>query len=382
MTLFLIIYFLLLFYIISKGNYKNPVKTYIVLITIALILISGLRHEGVGNDTYAVMLKFEDYGNQSWKDIWGNFMLKYLSPITGFKDPGEDVFDKLLSYIVPNSRIYLFVVACIFLSSLGLFVYKHANSLFSVLFTYSFFVTLFYQYIPNSSLRQTMALAILLFAYGQLENKKVLYCILLIALASTFHRSSLIALSLIPLSYIGSVRKLYIGSLLLFFFVLVNYQWVGGILGATSEVYGNYLGNTYYNNVSRPYMVILLIAGLYLIGFLFSKHDENIYDNRMFYYASAFTLCLVPLVWIDPSALRLISYFGIYMGLLVGNVYVRNTNAEQYLKLVILVFLIRAIASNDNYHFMWQEMQLHDRYGYVMPKETPNNAQHSTYFLT
>ena len=367
MTLLLIIYFLLLYYIISKGKFQNPIKLYIVFITIALILVSGLRHEGVGNDTYAVMLKYEGFDNISWKEIWDNFIPKYLSPSNGYKDPGEDVFNKILFNVIPDSRMYLFFVATVFLATLGLFVYKHANSLFSVLFTYSFYITLFYQYVPNSSLRQTMALAILLFAYRLLEEKRVFICILLIAVASTFHKSSLIALLIIPLSYVGAVRKAYIGSILLFIVVLFNYRWVGDVLGTSSEVYGDYLGNTFYSNRSKPYMVILLIAGLYIIGLLFSKKDRDIKKSRLYYYGTALTLCLVPLVWIDPSALRLISYFGVYMGLLVGNAYVKEAKAKQYLMVVIVVFLLKAVTSNDDYHFMWQEMRLHDRYGYIMP---------------
>lgn len=382
MTLILILFFILLYFLISKSKYSDPKRLYVIWITIALTYISGLRHEAVGNDTYAVMLKFESFGSVSWGEIWSNFLPKYFSPFNGFKDPGEDVFNKVLYYVIPNSRIYIIFVSILFLSVLGWFIYKHSNSLFSVLFTYSFYVTIFYQYLPNSSLRQTIALTVLLIAYSFLEKNKILYFLILIVLASTFHKSSIICILLLPLSYIGNVRKMYIGSLLLFLLVLLNYQWIGGVLGATNDVYGDYLSNSFYSQRSRPYMVILLIAGLYVLGLYFSKNDSKISDYRLHYYGTALTLCLVPLVWIDPSALRLISYFGVYMGLLVGNSAILRRDAKLYLRIAILIFLFKAITSNDNYHFMWEEMQLHERYGFVAPKKDIQEGALQIYYYT
>lgn len=362
MTLYLVIFAILLYAFYSGQPFEKSAKGYCICMTVVLILVSGLRHEAVGNDTYAVMMNFERIKDVSWSEIWISFLPKYLSPSSAIgKDPGEDVLNKILSYFIPDSRLYLFVIAAFFLIVLGWFIYKHASSLKSLLFSYTFFMIIFYQYAPNSSMRQTVAIAILLIAYSFLEKKKFLHFFLLLLLASFFHKSSLVALVLAPLFLFDRVSLIYKCSLVLFAFVLLNYEFVANMLIDTNDIYGSYVGSGYYKG-SKPINVILLIAGLYTIGLISLNYNTKLIEMKSYYYGAALSFILVPLVWVDPSALRLIAYFGIYLALLLGNTFEDYHYGSKYFIGLMFVFLVYAFLSVDNYHFMWEQMQLHERY--------------------
>ena len=375
MTLALILFLLILYYLISIYNVRNPEKVFIITATIIMILISGLRHEGVGNDTLATMQFFDKTINTSWDDVLSNFWERYINPNRHIgKDPGEIVFYKVLSIFTKDSRVLLFVVAIIVLTSFGIFIYHSVQSLQTILFSYIFYVSLTYSYIPNSSLRQSIAYAILLFAFLNLNNKKNISFVLLLLIASLFHKSVLIVAILLPFMYIKKPMILYWFCLLPFIIVYFNYLDVGLFLGGFNDIYESYLNMNYYKYHIQPFMVILMILGLYLfigVALTFDKNNEN---NRLYIYGSALTLILVPLIRIDPSALRLISYFGVLMGIQVGNSCLKVHLMRSIFWIITLIFLTKAaISPDDGYRFMWQQKKLHKRYGFI---NTPIKGEH------
>ncbi len=320
MTLLLILFLIVLYLSLSASKKGNLRKRFIIIASLVMILLSGLRHEGVGNDTLATMLKFEETVGYSWQEVLSDFWLKYTSPdkYVG-KDPGESVFYKVLSLFTSDSRVFLFVVALIVLSSFGFFVYYNTNSLRTILFSYIYYITLTYNYIPNSSFRQSIAFALLTLAYMLLKDKKYFKLLMILLLASFFHKSVLIALVMLPLMFVKRANLVYWVSLVPFFIVFFYYQFVGAFFGGLSDIYDAYTSINYYSQHSQPIMVILMVLGLYLyVGFSFNK-DIIEKKNRLYIYGTALTLIFVPLVRFDPSALRLISYFAVLMGIQVGN---------------------------------------------------------------
>lgn len=381
MTLSLIIFILILYFLLVNSKVKNPRKKFIVITTFVMILISGLRHEGVGNDTYATMLKFEEAATTNWKDVLSDFWVRYFNPnISIGKDPAEMLFYKLLSYITSDSRVFLFVVATIILVSLGYYTYKCTQSLRSTLFSYILFISISYGYMPNSSFRQSIAFAILLPAYLYLKDKKYLLFILLLLLASFFHKSVFITSIILPFMFVKQkdVKMIYWLFLIPFVFVFFNYRYVGFLLGDFNDVYGSYLGLNYYNYHSQPFMVILMILGLYLYNGVGLKKDADSEKNVIYILGGAQTLVFVSMIRLDPSALRLISYFAVLMAIQVGNSSGGSVFMRNVFSVIISIFLIKAALNpDDGYRFMWQEKKLHDRYGMIdKPLQiSPNNEQ-------
>ncbi len=382
MTLGLITFLLILYFWIINSKPQKPEKLFIVIATIVMILLSGLRHEGVGNDTLATMLKFEETINASWNEVFSNFWERYRNPDVYIgKDPGEMIFYKTLSLFTGDSRVFLFVVATIVLVSFGYFVYRSTHSIRTILFSYIFYISITYGYIPNSSFRQSIAMAILMPAFVILNKKKYIIFVLLLLLASVFHKSVLTSIIVLPLMFVKNSKQLYWFSLLPFLFVFFNYQIVGYLLGGFSDIYEGYLGINYYARHNLPIMVILMVLGLYLYIGVSLRSKEIIERDKLYLYGSCLTLILVPLIRLDPSALRLISYFGVLMGIQVGNSCIKTEQMRTLYWVIVFIFWTKsALLPDDGYRFMWQEKKLHERYGML---NAPNkcNDKERTYTI-
>lgn len=358
MTFILILFFILLYYYLLNSNAKDPKKSFVVIVTIILILLSGLRHPTVGSDTEGTMLRYEQVAKTSWVEVIDGFIDRYLNPTaTEGKDPAEYIFFKLLSIISGDGRVMLFAVAIIILSSIGLFIYKNTKTLNAVLFSYVFFVTMFYQYVPNSSVRQPIALAILLYAFSYLKERKYIGFLLLLFFASFFHKSVLVGGLMLPLSMLKNIRTNYFLFIPFFVMTFFYYEFVGTLLVGFNEVYDAYMSSSYYATRSKPFVVIILFSGLYLFCVYagIPKKSEIIID-RMVYYGTGLTIVLAPLIWLDPSMIRLTCYFGLYMAIAVAESSERNKDARSIMRIIYAIFLIKALMTDDGYYFMWQNV--------------------------
>lgn len=366
MYLSLIVFCILLYNLAKNKTNKETIKWYISTITIILIIVSSIRHEAVGNDTYAYMQHFDNISSLHWENIFENFWDSYFYPgVDGNgKDPGELIIIKGLSIIIPNSRCFLFIVATLLMVPLGIFVYKNTQSLETPCFFYVFYITMFYPYLPNSAIRQSLSLSILLIGYILWQKGKTKYFILCLLIATFVHKSVFIVLMILPFYYFKKTRLLYRLSFILFLIMLFSYQHVGTILGSQSEIYERYATGGFYENHSAPYMVIVMMLCLYLIGWFVIKNDENSYKQRLIYGGAAMTLIWAVMVRLDPSIIRLTAYFGPWMGLMVPHA-LRLWRKKEYkiiFAIILLVFILRACITPDNYHFLWEEVKLHDRY--------------------
>lgn len=366
MYLALIVICIFLCYISDNKKSKLVIKRYICFITIILIVVSGLRHEAVGNDTYAYMQSFDKMYMLSWDDILGNFWQSYLYPgIDGNgKDPGQLVVMKALSLVLPDSRFFLFSVAIVLLVPLGVFIYRNSESLETSCFSYVFYITMFYPYLPNSAVRQSFALSVLLIGYLYLQKGKDKYFIIFLLLATFLHKSIFIAILILPFYYLRNTRLLYKYTLVLFLIMLFSYSYVGKYLASQSEIYEVYGAGDFYVSRSVPYMVILMMFGLYIIGWLGINKDINPHQRRLIYGGAALSLIWVVMIRLDPSLIRITAYFGPWMGVMVPQALLmwRKKDYKLFFTILLFIFVLRALITPDNYHFLWQEMKLHERY--------------------
>ena len=366
MYLSLIVICILLYYGIKNKTDKRTIKNYIVFITFLLILISGLRHEAVGNDTFAYMTHFDRVSSMKWSEILDNFWDSYFNPGENGngKDPGELIIIKLLTYVLPGPRSFIFIVSALLLIPLGIFVYQNSEDLSTSCFFYVFYISMFYPYLPNSAVRQSFALALLLVGYLLLQKGKVWQLILCLFLSTFIHKSIIISILILPFYFFKKTKMLYKWSFVLFIIMLLAYQYVGSFLSMQSDIYEMYGKNYYTQGQSAPFMVIIMMTALYIIGLLGLRNDRDAYKNRLIYGGAAMTLVWVVMVRLNPSIIRLTAYFGPWMGLMVPNSIKlwdkRNFNLAFFI--VLMVFVTRAVITPDNYHFLWQEMALHERY--------------------
>lgn len=364
LTFYILLLFVVLYICLRNYQYKTSAKVFIIISSIVLILISGLRHEGVGTDTYAYIMSFENIQYTSWDEILHNFFQRAFVPQEyEERDPGMSVIMKCLRQLGMSSRGYLFFVAAFLIIPLGVVVYKFSENLKVVLYTYVFYAGMFYGYLPNSAVRQSVALAFVLWAYLLLRNRRFILPVILILAGAIIHRSAFIALPLIPLLYTKRTTLLYTLATILFFVIIfMQDNFITLALGEDS-IYQNY-GSYYMDNMQeKPFKVILLMLFHYLVSMIYVwKCKNESMQNRIIILSSAACFALVPLIWINPSALRSISYFGIFVPTLLAMASSNMRMGKVLLLSLILLFLYQSDPRESNYHFMWEQMDLPDRY--------------------
>lgn len=363
---------LLLYFSLHNQKYHIAATRFIFFVSIALVVLSGLRHKGVGNDTYAYMMIYDNLRDITWSEVFEDFIRRFVAPMgNDEKDPGMLILIKILHFLQLDSRAYLFVVSSMVMIPLGRFVYNNSKKLETVLFTYFFYVSLFYAYLPNSAIRQSVAFSFVLWAYLLFQKNNLYLGILVIVIGALFHKSSLISLVIIPLLYVRNVKFWYIMSLLPFLFFLIFQETAVNFLVDGNEIYSGYGTGGYYtgNNQGKPFLVILLISAFFYLGWIscskLEKTEMGIKTNLLI-FGCALTFVLIPVVWVNPTALRIISYFAPCMAIIVGAVFSRIKWGRILFLFLLIVFLYKSISSMDNYRFMWQKMELHERYAEVI----------------
>lgn len=349
--------------IIAYSIYSGRRKGYVKFCSGFLILISTFRHSVVGKDTWGYIQGFLDANKKSWLDVTDMFWDKYFNPAPGIgKDPMFYIFERAMSMICHNEFIYLFVIAIIIMVPIGILVYRNTTNTRQVLIFYLFYLNYFYTFIPNAAIRQSIACAFALWAYIVLQSGQkysILKSVALIVAGSFFHKSVLITLLILPLLYVKKPKLIVYGSLVGFVVMLFAYQYVGAYLVADNGVYDMYSSGSFYDSTgsSRPIFVILVFTLAYLVQFLGIKRDEYIEENTLAYVGSAMTIMLLPLIWMDPSAVRVIVFSGVWFSIMLSkSIDLLPVSIRQLIFYAFIFILVgRFLVSPLNYWFYWQD---------------------------
>lgn len=369
MELIVILGLLVLSIIFSRiGDKRRAVRLFVYWATMVLCLLSCLRNWAVGNDTFEYYRSFEKITTTSWNVIWNDLLAYYSGE--AIKDPGFDVLQKLFQYLSTDFMVFEFLVALLFLSALGRIIYKSVGSLIGCFTSYVFYITLFYNYLPNSAIRQTIAMGILLWSIIFIieQRKWIIISILMILVASTIHKSVLLGLLPIAFYYYNNscliFRLALIAAPLIFLFGRDVAQYMA-ILSASDRYMGYVTGSFYGAEESKPIVFVLQMILLYLLGLIHvPKWNYSESYVRFGYVCFSLAICFVSFIWINPNLMRVIAYFSLW-----GIVYLPNMikSFHRYRLIIYIVVLILLLArpivgGGHPYAFYWQKMELHDRY--------------------
>ena len=365
----IVIFLILIFgFVYSQGSNQDSDsnrKKYIRLICFILILQSGLRNVAVGADTYTYFEYFESSLKTSWGEIFTIFTDYYKYGIG--KDPGYLVFEKLCSSISDSFVVYLLIIALIFFSALGNFIYKNTTRLNDIVLAFLIYSVLFYAFFSITGLRQTIATAIALFSYELIKKRKIVQFVLLILIASTIHRSVLV---FIPFYFIVQIKntQLFYKIILFFFpvFMILRNEISGYI-----KLVGGYEDYEQFEG-SGTYTFTAVFLGIAIIAMARSKIILKNNPNAQHYYnAFAIALLFLPLTWINPSTMRIVQYFSVFMLLFIPEIiYSFRTISNKVridlflftIVLLIALFVKSNITNESDYSFFWEEIRLGEAY--------------------
>jgi hypothetical protein len=348
-NILLICLFGVLFLLYKPSEQKK--KLFCILASIQWIMLSGLRHISIGDDTSAYKInRFDLTINNSWKNIFMNFIDGIFRGVD-IKDPGYPIFEKTFQIFTTNYQIYLIVIALIFTISLGIWVYKNSSEPCISFLIYS---CLFYSFFAITGHRQTIATAlVVLIGYKFIKERKFFPFLLLVLVAFTIHKS---AISFLPFYLIANIKitKKYliaIGIIIPTIFIFKNQVMV--ILG-TFMGYENYI-EQFKGAGTWTFTAFLLLIAVVTIWkvkvMLFNNPQVTHYINGLI-----MAFVFVPLTFIDPSAMRVVQYFSLFIMLLVPEIIKSFNHKERvFVYYVAAAVLIGLFAKNNpQYLFFWQ----------------------------
>ena len=286
---------------------RRQQKLILFLSCVYMCLMMGLRPLTVGDDTRQYVKDFLLYKNLSWGEVFetGSNYAFYI-------------FNKLLSYVFPNSgTAYLMIVSVIISVSVYYFIKNNSEDfVLSQIMLLGLGFTLFFM----TGIKQTLAMAVLLFAYQVLKKKNYFLFVILVALATMFHNTAAVFILLLPLSFLKKPQyMLLVAPALILLLYLSRNIIVEIVLTALheNELYAVY-GTIYFseNNLTGLFIQLFIMV-LSLFLYYSSSYRNTDLENVINIYTIGISFQTFTQVFAE--FFRLSMYFSIFGILLFPN---------------------------------------------------------------
>ena len=365
-------------------NQKNGKQQFLIGMAVFMTLFYGLRGWGVGSDTYSYIVMFQEDGSQNYDNLW-EYMWDEKSPAFVLS---EWLFYKLL----PIPQLWLIATSAFFFFIFSWFIGKYSSDSF---FSYFIFFTIFGTF-QMTGLRQSCAMAVLMLAFDQIQNRRLIPYLLLAGLAYLFHKSALVFL---PFYFIcrRKVTKFDIPILLIaVIFIYGNRTTIFDFIKSfTSYDYFDQLNHGEPINFSIMIYSATLLSLILCIFLRLAKEEEakKLYiienppkkqtayltsslkklapknwirqrlkkDSEMIIYsqyANAMILAslFMPIVAVNGAVRRIVMYFAMYMCLMIPKAFytVFDKQARTMMKVALmclLSFLLLRGIGNSSYAY-------------------------------
>ncbi|MCI8492649.1 MAG: EpsG family protein [Anaerotruncus sp.] len=251
---------------------------YLYAMTVVMCIMVMLRSSMVGVDYPTYQAYFETVCQNSFSFLF--------SPNNIYRfEPGFSLLTYLFSLVTEDAVIYMGLIPVLIIIPRAVTIYKQSCSVWFSVFVYISFG--FFSY-SMCTLRQELAISIMLFALPYLKDRKILPYMVIIVLAACFHKSLWLMvpvyfLAVIPLNW-KSISFYAAGTL----FVLIFSVPILGFV--TQYVFKAYTPGSYYT-WGRSFDTALMILVFLAVALLMKKHilardPKNIVLLNLYIYAS------------------------------------------------------------------------------------------------
>ena len=228
-------------------NQKNYEKTGYWLCVLVLMCLGAFRAETIGNDTHEYLRIFQEIAQDPFRET------RY--------EAGYVFLNYIVSLFSSDPQSILVVTSCITLFSFGRFIWKYSRSpwlsLF-IFFTYGFFT------FSITAVRQSLAIAILLFGYDYILQGKKLKFVLTVLVATTFHTTAIFFI----FSYFCRIVKPTVRTIVLFFGIGVVCSYLFSVLLEFAfglfAMYAHYDNGIYFGDTRLASILYVVISSLIL----------------------------------------------------------------------------------------------------------------------
>lgn len=304
---YILIFFPLAVYFLGFLKGKRNNKICILLFFLILFVLLSLRSIENGIDLVHYKYYFNYFSKLSFIDL--------LSYSDGNKN---EIFfyilNKLVSYFGGSFQLFLTIIAIISIFPIFKFYYKSTNN---ALLTIALFIVVAPFTSFFSSLRQSIAIGIVVYSFTFVENKKIFKFIFCVIIASLFHRTALFSL---PLYVIYNTKitskKLYFIIPIIFFMFLFNEQ----IFALLLTIFPSYDSEFVPIAQTGAYGILVLLV-LFAVYCFFFSHSDKV-DNSFIGLRNIllFTVVIQSFAPINFMAMRINYYYLVFIPILIPKV--------------------------------------------------------------
>lgn len=313
-----ITYLLMLFsvYIFSRSTTTvnvNKNRNYCIAFFLLWTILLGLRHPSMGDDiaygkTFGYWASYKYIAKYSLRETFILHLKNY--------EQGYIVFNKLLSYISEDPQFLLFSCAVICIGAISIWLHRNSKHVFlsSIIFLgLPVFLILY------SGLRQALAVAITLFSFEFIKQKKFLFFLFCTLLARLFHSSAILFLLAYPLYYLKMNKSVSALTVLL---PPVIYLLRYPLFTLLSQL----LKNNAVPDNNNAIALFLVFWAVYFFAVLFGhEEDQNELGLRNIFF---FACCCQAFGGVYGTAMRVGYYFMPALALLLPKIIVNNAASE------------------------------------------------------
>lgn len=321
------------------------------------ILLSGLRGLDVGADTREYKEFFWDFclNHYSWEFVINMFVDKFFSGVGMLSqdsalDPGYFLLLKFIQIFTDNYQVFLLLVAIAFMIPFSCWVYRESKEPFISFLIYS---CLFYEFFSITGIRQVVGTALVFFAGNKFyKEKKYGHLLVTIILAFLVHKS---IICYIPFFVIREIKITKIYTVFCLGLTVFAFALKDTIFYILCTVFGyqKYLAPEEAGTWTFTFMLVVVT----MLALLYKKKIFALDNNATSSYNALFmALVLTALTFVDPSAMRAVQYYSLYLVLILPDIVVAQKGVEKYIVGVgmslMMVFLV--LKDNPQYLFCWQ----------------------------
>ncbi|MCI8568944.1 MAG: EpsG family protein [Bacilli bacterium] len=216
--------------VIAQTTYNKSKKLSIALSVICVLILSlfaGFRSLDVGIDISVYGERFFRYCRRF------STIISYLSTLN--MEKGYLVLNYLVYKLSNNLHVFLFVLQLISASIVYIIAYreKEKGSMWLIVLTY---LLLWYNTTFNI-LRQSISVAILLYAYKFIEDKKYIKYAISVGIAFLFHKSSILCLAIPILGILSKTKLKKVYTFLMVTTILILYNSLDFIIYCVENIF-------------------------------------------------------------------------------------------------------------------------------------------------
>ena len=332
---------------IGNGVAQNKRNTEITVFFGIFLALLVLRDEACGSDTQNYFKMFEQVGQRSWSSAISNSTVEL----------GYTVFSKFIYLISGNTRFFLVVTTAIIVIPLCWF-YKKESELPVLTIVLFIVIAPFSMYF--SGIRQTMAMACVFPAWEFARKKKWIKFLLLVLVATTFHRSAFVILALYPMCHMRvTVKWLYVVAPVMILIYIFNKP----IFSVLMLLWGE---ESTVESIGESTILLLALFAVYA----FVVADEDKLEKEVLGYRNILLLAVAiqSFASVHGLAMRMNYYFLPFIPVLIPKIANRSKEGTKNLANISVIvmtvvfalyFFLRAYRSENimriyPYTFFWQ----------------------------